>query len=88
MLLVFDFSKFREFLLNTFGSRNHDVTLVGTKVDFEKNALKVSYMIDYAFNKPNIAGRDADWISGSAELVGRRWVGIMVVLFCKMFPKL
>ena len=46
LLLVFDFSKFREFLLNTFGSTNHDVTLVGTKVDFEENALKVSYMID------------------------------------------
>ena len=54
-LLVFDDPKFQEFLLNTFQCRN-----VGVKSEswekVEKNALKVSYMIDSAFNKPNIAG--------------------------------
>ena len=55
-LLVFDDPKFQEFLLNNFQCRNVGVKSVGTKVDHWENALKVSYMIDSVFSKPNISG--------------------------------
>lgn len=47
-LMVLHYSKFQEFLFNTLQSRNVSVKSASPKVDqtFEKNALKVSYMMD------------------------------------------
>ena len=79
-LLVFDYFEFQEFLFNTKAKTLAWSQLVQKKI-FEKNAVKVAHMIDYAFNMPGSFFLGGGW--------GRvRRENVIVVVFCKKLPQL